>query len=138
LSQANLQNAELRGTNLHGANLHRANLTGTKVTNNQLQQAQITGAMLPNGKLFNGSLVESEAALKPEEIQQGLQRNAKLKFQSKVKETLPPIERTFSQVRADLPYLQLRRLMLGALMTVFYSQSQKRCPMSILHRCYLY
>lgn len=125
LSQANLQNADLRGTNLNGANLRRADLTGAKVTNSQLQQAQITGAMLPNGKLFNGSLVESETALKPEEIQQDLQRNAKPEFQSREKEILPPIDRTFAQIKADMPYLQLRCLMLGAMMTGFLLAVQK-------------
>jgi hypothetical protein len=111
LSQANLENADLQGADFGGANLRRANLTGADIRNARLQAANLTGAKMPDGRLFTGQVITNAEPLQAEEIQRDLQKVAKPKPEPKV--ILPPIGRSFAQVKAELPYIPLLSLSLG-------------------------
>jgi hypothetical protein len=111
LSQANLENADLQGADFAGANLRRANLMGADIRNARLQAANLTGAKMPDGRLFAGQAIADAEPLQAAEIQRDLQKVAPPKPEPKV--ILPPIVRSFAQVKADLPYTPLFSLGAG-------------------------
>jgi hypothetical protein len=111
LGQANLQNADLQGADFTGANLRRADLGGANIRNARFESAQMTGATMPDWRLSvnsaaNGAIAEA-VPLQMEAIERDLQKVAKPKWEPAPKEAVPPLVRSFAEVKRDLPYAPL-------------------------------
>jgi hypothetical protein len=143
LSQADFRGADLRGADLTGANLRRANLADADLRDVELADAQLTGATMPDGRLFVATTPIEAMQRSPELIQQDLPAQdlptqdlptqnlptvAKPDFQRYPKVIVPPLDRSFERVKADLPYWSLANLGAGFLLMGMQIAMSKSAP----------